>query len=286
MYQAKTEGRNTLRFFDPKMQARINARVALENDLHVALVENQFSLYYQPQVLHNQTIDQAEVLIRWIHPQHGLISPVDFIPLSEETGLIIAIGQWVLETACLQIQQWSNHKEPKAIQLAVNISIRQFRQPDFVEHIQKLLTRLQINPNLLKLELTESLVIDDINDTLDKMHELRHMGVRFSMDDFGTGYSSLSSLKKLPFDQIKIDQSFVHDILTGTDDAIIVETIISMAKSIGIEVIAEGVETEEQRLLLAQLGCQLCQGYLYSQPLPIKAFENFLMHHSSKTPSI
>jgi diguanylate cyclase (GGDEF)-like protein/PAS domain S-box-containing protein len=279
MYQAKTGGRNTLCFFDPTMQDRINTRVALENDLHIAIAENQFSLYYQPQVIHNQTINQAEVLIRWHHPERGIISPLEFIPLSEETGLILKIGQWVLEAACQQIKYWENHKKAQVIQLAVNISILQFRQPNFVEDIHELLQRIPINPNLLKLELTESLVINDINDTLNKMHALRAMGVRFSMDDFGTGYSSLSSLKKLPFDQIKIDQSFVRDILTGADDVIIVQTIITMAKNIGIEVVAEGVETEEQRQLLAELGCQLCQGYLYSKPLPIRAFEDFLKHY-------
>ena len=191
------------------------------------------------------------------------------------------IGQWVLEKACQQIRQWETQAEPKEIQLAVNISVLQFRQSDFVENIEALLQRIPINPNLLKLELTESLVINDINDTINKMHALRAMGVRFSMDDFGTGYSSLSSLRKLPFDQIKIDQSFVHDILTGSDDAIIVQAIISMAKNIGMDVIAEGVETETQRLLLEKLGCHLCQGYLYSKPLPIEEFETFLELYNS-----
>ena len=286
MYQAKTGGRNTLCFFNPAMQDRINARVTLENDLHIAIAENQFILYYQPQIIHNQAINQAEVLIRWLHPEQGIISPLDFIPLSEETGLILKIGQWVLETACQQIKDWENLEEPKNIQLAVNISILQFRQPNFVEHIHELLQRIPINPNFLKLELTESLVINDINDTLNKMHRLRAMGVRFSMDDFGTGYSSLSSLKKLPFDQIKIDQSFIRDILTCSDDVVIVQTIISMAKNIGVEVVAEGVETEQQRLLLSELGCQLCQGYLYSKPLPINAFEAFLEHYSLSPISI
>ncbi len=281
MYQAKTSGRNTLCFFDPNMQTNINARVALENDLHIAIAEEQFCLYFQPQVIYNQKINQAEVLIRWKHPEQGLISPLDFIPLSEETGLIIDIGQWVLEKACQQIRQWETQAEPKEIQLAVNISVLQFRQSDFVENIEALLQRIPINPNLLKLELTESLVINDINDTINKMHALRAMGVRFSMDDFGTGYSSLSSLRKLPFDQIKIDQSFVHDILTGSDDAIIVQAIISMAKNIGMDVIAEGVETETQRLLLEKLGCHLCQGYLYSKPLPIEEFETFLELYNS-----
>lgn len=275
MYQAKTAGRNALRFFDPRMQANITARAALEADLHRALTENQFRLYYQPQVYHHQIIG-AEALIRWCHPRRGLVSPAEFIPLSEETGLIVPIGQWVLETACAQIKQWENNAHTRHLQLAVNVSAYQFRQPGFVEHVLQVMRQSAIKPGRLKLELTESLVLDDIDGTILKMKALGEIGVRFSMDDFGTGYSSLSSLKKLPIDQLKIDQSFVRDIGSDPDDAVIVQTIIAMATHLGMEVIAEGVETEAQRIFLKNHGCLLCQGYLFSKPVPIDQFEALL----------
>jgi diguanylate cyclase (GGDEF)-like protein/PAS domain S-box-containing protein len=273
MYQAKASGRNALRFFDPQMQASITARVTLEEDLRLALKENQFILYYQPQVSHNRKIIGAEVLIRWQHPVRGLVSPAEFIPLAEETGLILAIGQWVMETACNQIKIWETSEHARHLQLAVNVSSRQFYQTDFVEQVHQILSQNTTNPNRLKLELTESLVLDDINDTILKMNDLRKIGVRFSMDDFGTGYSSLSSLKKLPLDQLKIDQCFVRDISVDQDDTIIVETIIAMANKLNIEVIAEGVETETQRVFLEEHDCQLFQGYLFSKPVPIEQFE-------------
>jgi diguanylate cyclase (GGDEF)-like protein/PAS domain S-box-containing protein len=276
MYQAKTDGRNALRFFDPQMQARINARVALENDLSLAVQAQQFVLYYQAQVDHQQLILGAEVLIRWRHPQRGLVSPLEFIPLAEETGLILPIGQWVLETACTQLKNWEHTLEARHLQLAVNVSAYQFRQPGFVEQVCQILYASGVNPNKLKLELTETLVHKDIEDTIIKMHALREIGVRFSMDDFGTGYSSLSSLRKLPIDQLKIDQSFVRDLATDADDAVIVETIIAMAKHLGMEVIAEGVETEVQRGFLERHGCSVCQGYLFSKPVPLADFEQLL----------
>jgi diguanylate cyclase (GGDEF)-like protein/PAS domain S-box-containing protein len=280
MYQAKASGRNALRFFDPQMQASITARVALEEDLRLALGGDQFILYYQPQVSHNYQIIGAEVLIRWQHPVRGLVSPVDFIPLAEESNLILAIGQWVLKTACDQIKIWESSVQRQHLQLAVNVSSRQFYQKDFVEQVAQILSQNAINPNKLKLELTESLVLDDIEDTIFKMNALRKIGVRFSMDDFGTGYSSLSSLKKLPLDQLKIDQSFVRDISIDQDDTIIVETIIAMANKLNIEVIAEGVETETQRAFLEQHDCQLFQGYLFSKPVPIEQFELLLKKNS------
>jgi len=276
MYQAKNAGRNALRFFDPHMQASITARVTLEADLRLALAKNQFELYYQAQIYHNGHIIGAEVLIRWHHPKRGLVPPTDFIPLTEETGLILPIGLWVLQTACAQIKRWESNALTRHLQLAVNVSAHQFRQADFVEQVSEVIRHNAIHPHRLKLELTETLVLDDIDDTVTKMHRLRDIGVCFSMDDFGTGYSSLSSLKKLPLDQLKIDQSFVRDISTDPDDAIIVQTIIAMAKNLGMEVIAEGVETEAQRAFLEQNHCLLYQGYLFSKPVPLEQFEQLL----------
>jgi diguanylate cyclase (GGDEF)-like protein/PAS domain S-box-containing protein len=276
MYQAKDAGRNAMRFFDQQMQISIDTRVAMEADLRLAITENQFELYYQPQVNHNRQIIGAEVLIRWQHPQNGFTSPADFIPLAEATGLILPIGAWVLETACIQLKSWESDFQAQHLLLAVNVSARQFHQVDFVEQVQLVILRSGINPERLKLELTESLVLDNIDDTIIKMNALREIGVRFSMDDFGTGYSSLSSLKKLPLNQLKIDQSFVRDIASDPDDVVIVQTIIAMAKSLGMAVIAEGVETEVQRAFLEQHDCHLYQGYLFSRPVPIEQFETLL----------
>ncbi|MDP3006969.1 EAL domain-containing protein [Methylotenera sp.] len=276
MYQAKKFGRNTLRFFDPQMQSSITARVGMEADLRIALKENQFMLYYQPQVYHNRHITGAEVLLRWQHPERGLVPPFDFIPLAEETGLILPIGQWVLETACDQIKAWEGSVHTQNLQLAVNVSSRQFYQADFVQLVHQALIRSAINPDRLKLELTESLVLDDIADTILKMQALREIGVRFSIDDFGTGHSSLAYLTQLPLDQLKIDQSFIRNIGIKDTDAVIVQTIIGMGNNLGLEVIAEGVETEAQRAFLQQHGCAVCQGYLFSKPVPLEEFEAFL----------
>ena len=276
MYQSKKEGRNTLRFFDPQMQASLNARLTLETDLRIALTDQQFQLYYQPQVSHTGQYIGAEALIRWQHPKRGMITPIEFISVAEEASLILLIGDWVIEAACQQIKNWEKNSQTKQLQLAVNVSARQFRQANFISRITEILEYTRINPEKLKLELTESLFLEDIDDTIAKMMSLRKLGVQFSMDDFGTGYSSLSNLKKLPIQQLKIDQSFVHDIITDSDDAIIVQTIIAMAKNLQIEVIAEGVETEAQRSFLEQHDCLLYQGFLYSEPLPIEQFETLL----------
>ena len=276
MYQAKTGGRNRLRFFDPAMQSMVTARADMEKDLRHALEQNQFKLYFQLQVCSNGKIAGAEVLLRWQHPERGLVSPLEFIPLAEKTSLILPIGQWVLDTACAQLKVWESHSHNRHLQLAVNVSALQFRQPDFVAQVQQTLSRNAINSELLKLELTESLVLENINDTIVKMQALRKTGVRFSLDDFGTGYSSFSYLTQLPLDQLKIDQSFVRNIGVKSTDAIIVQTIIGMAHNLGIEVIAEGVETEVQRLFLEQHGCPACQGFLFSKPVPIEAFEKLL----------
>ncbi len=277
MYQAKASGRNALQFFNPQMQATIMARAAMEKELHLAVTESQFRLYYQPQVYQNHQITGAETLIRWQHPERGLIFPGDFIPLAEESDLILQIGHWVLETACTQLRIWASSEHTQHLQLAVNVSARQFRHPDFVSQVIHLINCAGINPKRLKLELTESAALDNLEETIDKMNALRKIGVRFSMDDFGTGYSSLSNLKKLPIEQLKIDQSFVRDISTDPDDAVIVQTIIAMAKNLGLKIIAEGVETEAQCLFLEQHGCQNFQGYLFSKAVPIEQFEALLM---------
>ncbi|TAK63319.1 MAG: EAL domain-containing protein [Methylobacter sp.] len=280
MYQAKTAGRNTLCFFDPQVQANLTFRVALETDLRLALAENQFKLYYQPQVNHKGKIIGAEALIRWDHSQRGLLSPLCFIPLAEETDLILPIGQWVLETACAQIKIWESSIHTQHLQLAVNVSAKQFHLADFVEQVCRILHHSAINPKRLKLELTETLLLDNIDNTIFKMKALREIGVHFSMDDFGTGYSSLSYLTQLPLNQLKIDQSFVRNIGVQTTDAVIVQTIIGMSNNLNMEVIAEGVETEEQRKFLEQHNCLTYQGFLFSKPVLIEQFESLMTQNN------
>jgi len=276
MYQAKKAGRNSLRFFDPKMQESINARAALEEALRNALVNNEFQLYYQIQVNHSRRPLGAEALIRWIQPERGMIPPMQFIPLAEENGLILPIGQWVLETACTQLKIWQQTELTRDLVLAVNVSAKQFRQADFVAQIHAMVQHHGINPILLKFELTESLLLDDVVDTIATMTALSEIGVQFSLDDFGTGYSSLQYIKQLPLDQLKIDQSFVRDIVSDNSDKAIVRTIIAMAHSLSFDVIAEGVETEAQRQLLQDIGCTHYQGYLFAKPIPIEQFEALL----------
>jgi len=277
MYQAKHRGRNNLCFFDQAMQAVITERAELEADLRIAVKQQQFILYYQQQITHDGQIVGAEVLIRWQHPQRGLILPVDFIPLAEETGLILAIGQWVLETACAQLKRWENNPQTQHLQLSVNVSAHQFHQIDFVKQVSDLLETSTIDPSRLKLELTESMLLNDQVEITAKMHALKALGVGFSLDDFGTGYSSLSYLTHLPFDQLKIDQSFVHNIGVNHTDSVIVQTLIGMTSNLlDMQIIAEGVETEEQRAFLEHNGCGLCQGYLFSEPVPLAEFEALL----------
>lgn len=267
MYQAKQAGRNAVRFFDPAMQAALEARAALEEDLRFALESDQLKLLLQMQVNEANQIIGAEALIRWEHPEQGMIYPSQFVPFAEESLLILPIGQWVLETACLQLLEWQNNPLTQDLNLAINVSARQFRQANFVEQIRSTLAKFEIPPNKLKLELTESLVFDNIADSIKKMRELRAIGIHFAMDDFGTGYASLIYLKSLPLSQIKIDRSFVRDIAIDKDDEIIVQTIISMAHNLGLEVIAEGVETVEQLEFLRKSGCKAFQGHLFSKPL-------------------
>ncbi|HLP97350.1 MAG TPA: EAL domain-containing protein [Sideroxyarcus sp.] len=273
MYQAKTAGRNAIRFYDPAMQAAIEARADLESELRHALARQQFRLYYQMQVDSRGTILGAEILLRWEHPERGLVSPMDFIPLSEDTGLVVPLGLWVLKTACAQLAAWKHDALMRDLSLAVNVSAKQFRQPDFVAQVQRALVESGAKPAHLKIELTESTVLENVEDTIAKMRELKLLGVSFSMDDFGTGYSSLQYLKRLPLDQIKIDRSFVRDIASDPNDAAIVQTIIAMGDALGLDVIAEGVETEAQRAFLDQHGCHVFQGFLFGKPVPLDRFE-------------
>ncbi len=276
MYQAKKTGRNCLRFFDLEMQSTVVNRAAIELNLRKALMNHQFTLFFQIQVDSQSNPIGAEALIRWIDPVHGVVSPATFIPLAEETGIIVPIGYWVLEVACAQIQAWQNKANSRNLVLAVNISAKQFRHEDFIEQVKKLIDTYRINPKLLKLELTESLMLDDINNIVDTMMRLKALGVQFSLDDFGTGYSSLQYLKRLPLDQLKIDQSFVNDIASDENDRAIVRTVIAMANSLNVEVIAEGVETEEQQAFLLENGCKQYQGYLFGKPVPIEEFNQQL----------
>lgn len=276
MYRAKNEGRNTYRFYDPQIQAHLEAKVSLETDLRLAVEQQQLCLFYQLQVDEQDRVQGVEALVRWIHPDKGMVSPAQFIPLAEESDLILPIGHWVLETACRQLSQWASQPERAHLSIAVNVSARQFRQRDFVEQVRAVLASTGAPAQSLKLELTESLVLENVEATITKMLTLRALGVRFSMDDFGTGYSSLQYLKRLPLDQLKIEQSFVRDITTDSDDAVIVQTIIAMGRALRLEVIAEGVETREQQAFLRAQGCSAYQGYLFSKPMPIGQLEPHL----------
>ncbi|MGB4342632.1 MAG: EAL domain-containing protein [Moraxellaceae bacterium] len=276
MYQSKAAGRNTLRFFDPEMQAVVNSRAALEVDLRAAVKQQQFVLHYQAQVDDDGRVTGAEALMRWQHSQRGMVSPAEFIPMAEEINLILPMGLWVLETACAQLAQWAAQSRMAHLTLAVNISANQLQQADFVDQVLGVLDKTGANPKRLKLELTESLLVSNVETTIAKMKALKAKGVGFSLDDFGTGYSSLAYLKRLPLDQLKIDQGFVKNILNDPNDAAIAKMVIALAESMGLPVIAEGVETEAQRDFLARLGCHDYQGYLFSRPLPIDEFEEFV----------
>jgi diguanylate cyclase (GGDEF)-like protein/PAS domain S-box-containing protein len=276
LFRSKNAGRNALMFFNNEMQIAIQERVTFKREIHMALEGQQFLLYYQIQVDSMHRTLGAEALIRWRHPERGLLSPAQFIPLAEELGLILPISQWVLETACAQLKAWEKEVLTRDLVLSVNVSAKEFHQVDFAAQIKALLQRYDINPARLKLELTESMLLDSTEDAITLMHTLKEIGVIFCLDDFGTGYSSLNYLKRLPIDQIKIDQSFVRDIVTDSSDQVIVRTIIVMAQSLGIKVIAEGVETEEQYQLLLDSGCTEYQGYLFGKPMPLEQFEGLL----------
>ncbi|RYF28654.1 MAG: EAL domain-containing protein [Comamonadaceae bacterium] len=278
MYQAKAAGRNTLQFYDPQMQALVESRAALESDMRAGLAQGQFELFYQPQVVHGR-ITGAEALLRWRHPAKGFISPAEFIPLAEDCGLILPLGEWVLRTACERLAQWAQQPEMATLGLAVNVSPRQFHQSGFVAQVLAALASTGADGRRLKLELTEGLLLQDVEDTIAKMGQLRAYGVGFSLDDFGTGYSSLAYLKRLPLDELKIDQSFVRDVLTDPNDAAIARTIVALGTSLGLRVIAEGVETEPQRAFLERNHCHAWQGYLLSRPLPGTDFEALVHAH-------
>lgn len=280
MYQSKAAGRNTFYFYEPAMQTALNTRITLEHELRQALIQQQFLLYYQIQTDEAGLALGAEALIRWQHPQRGMISPAEFIPVLEETELIVPIGLWVLRTACLQLKQWENQPLTDDLVIAVNISAKQFHKADFVLHVHELLRDTGARANRIKLELTESMLLADATDAIAKMHELKEMGIRFSMDDFGTGYSSLQYLKLLPLDQIKVDQSFVRDITTDPNDAAIVQAIIAITQALDLDVIAEGVETQAQKDFLSRHGCHTFQGYLFGKPLPLNEFEASIRHLS------
>ena len=274
MYRAKDAGRNTLRFFDPDMQQAVNRRALLETELHNGLRRAQFLLLYQPQVDSQGRMTGAEALVRWQHPVQGMVPPSEFIPLAEESGLILPLGHWVMETALRQQARWQQDPQFARLSLAINVSARQFLQDDFVAQVLALVRQTGANPAQIKLELTESLLLDNVDSVIATMRALKAHGLGFSLDDFGTGYSSLSYLKRLPLDQIKIDQGFVRDVLLDASDAAIARSIIALADSLGLSVIAEGVETTAHHQFLLAHGCQAFQGYLFGRPLTLEDFEN------------
>ncbi|GGY65420.1 hypothetical protein GCM10011613_06600 [Cellvibrio zantedeschiae] len=286
MYQAKDSGRNAIRFFDPHMQSRLETRASIETDLRRAYeLENQLIPYYQIQVDSSGRALGAELLLRWKHPTKGMIPPSDFIPVAEQTGLIVGIGKDVIKFACAQINEWSKQPDFEHLTISVNVSPVQFNQASFVEDVLKIVRESNIDPQRLKLELTESSLLKNVDQSIEKMQELQAQGIAFAMDDFGIGYSSLSYLKRLPLYQLKIDQSFVRDITIDPNDAIIVCTIIAMAKNMNLNVLAEGVETKEQKEFLEENGCPIFQGYYFGRPVAIEEFEVQLRQHLAQPQS-
>jgi diguanylate cyclase (GGDEF)-like protein len=273
MYRAKDAGRNALRFFDPEMQLAVNRRALLEAELHNGLRQSQFVLLYQPQVDAQGRVTGAEALVRWQHPGRGMVGPAEFIPLAEESGLILPLGHWVMETALHQQAQWRRSAEFAGLTLAINVSACQFLQEDFVPQVLALLQRTGADPARIKLELTESLLLDNVDAAVSAMRALRAQGLGLSLDDFGTGYSSLGYLRRLPLDQIKIDRDFVHDGLGDPGSAAVVRSIIGLADSLGLDVIAEGVETAAHHQFLLTHGCKAFQGYLFGRPMALQDFE-------------
>lgn len=276
MYRAKRTGRNTVQFFDPEMQAELDVAAQTEVDLREALPGGQLLLHFQGKYDRRQQIIGAEALLRWRHPQRGMVSPAEFIPIAENSGLILPIGRWVLEAACAQLKAWSESAHTRELRLAVNVSPYQFRHAAFIDDITRILEQSGADARLLVLELTESVVLDDVPAAISKMEELKRLGIKLSMDDFGTGYSSLSHLSRLPLDEVKIDQSFVRKLGSGSSDAAIVHAIIAMARSLSLSVVAEGVESREQLEWLLREECEGYQGYLFSRPVPVAQFEGML----------
>jgi diguanylate cyclase (GGDEF)-like protein len=283
MYESKRSGRNTLRFFNADMQKAMDNRSKLESALRTALLENQFELFFQLQRDNFKGIVGAEVLLRWHQPGVGNIPSSVFISIAEENGLIVSIGNWVLQYACEQLKKWESKPLTKHLQLAINVSYHQFNHPDFINTVEEILEKYQINPGKLQMELTESILPDNFDETTRKMKYLKSLGISFSIDDFGTGYSALARLKQLPIDQLKIDQSFIHDLGQDVNSEVIVKTIIAMANNLGIDVIAEGVETEQQFSFLKQNNCHLFQGYFFSRPLALEQFERKISHNMTRS---
>jgi diguanylate cyclase (GGDEF)-like protein len=279
MYQAKRSGRNAVRFFDTLMQDKVTERDARAVELRAALAGDQFVLHYQIQVDADRKPLGAEALVRWMHPERGLIPPGHFIALAEETGIILELGLWVLRSACQQLSAWQASPTTRNLPISVNVSARQFGQRDFVDRVQRVLNETGAPPHLLKLELTESTALRNVDKTIETMHAIKAFGVTFAMDDFGTGYSSLTYLKRLPFDQLKIDQSFVRGLPDDGVGAAIVESIIAMSRALGIEVIAEGIETMSEFQALEARGCFKYQGFLFSRPIPSAEYVSLLIVH-------
>ncbi len=276
LYRAKQDGRDIVRFFNPEMQAVVDAHARLEARMHEALEANAFRLFFQPQVNRRGVVIGAEALLRWPLDGGAMVSPAEFIPLAEDTGHIVRLGLWVLRSACAQLARWQMNETTRHLKIAVNVSARQFHQPDFVASVKDTVRAAGVDPCRLELELTESAILSDMDETIRRMNELRALGIRFALDDFGTGYSSLSYLKRLPFDQLKIDQSFVRDMAEDEGSEAIVLAILSLSHALGLEVVAEGVEMPEQRDFLRHHGCDCFQGYLFGKPLPMEAWGDFL----------
>jgi EAL domain-containing protein (putative c-di-GMP-specific phosphodiesterase class I) len=286
MYQAKATGRNAVSFFSLDMQARIIKRVALESDLRCALQLKEFVLYYQPQIDIEGYMSGVEALVRWNSPLRGLVSPLEFIPVAEDTGLILPLGSWVLRTACELLVEWAKHTKTEVLTMAVNVSAPQFHHHEFVEQVLNIVQETGVNPNRLKLELTESLLVDDISGTIQKMNALKRIGILFSLDDFGTGYSSLSYLHRLPLHQLKIDQSFIRDALNDENAAVIARTVLALGKALNLNVIAEGVETIRHLEFIQKEGYQEYQGYLFSKPLPVAELGEYISNAKTRRKEI
>ena len=279
MYQAKAAGRSAICFFDPGMQSRVSARAAMEADLRRALANQEFELHYQPLAGMTGELAGVEALVRWRHPERGVISPVEFIPVAEDTNMILPLGRWVLTEACRLLSRWANDQRTASLEMAVNVSAIQFHRPDFVEQVLAALSQTGARPDRLRLELTESLLLKDVEGTVGKMQRLRAAGVRFAVDDFGTGYSSLSYLHRLPISQLKIDRSFIWDASRGGHGAAIVRMIVALGKTLEMSVLAEGVETAEQLAFVTEEGCHYYQGYLFSKPLPHNELVAFIARY-------
>jgi EAL domain-containing protein (putative c-di-GMP-specific phosphodiesterase class I) len=280
MYRAKAQGRNTICFFDTSMETSASARAVLLADMRRAIQNQEFVLHYQPQLDVVLGVTGCEALLRWPHPHRGMISPGEFIPIAESSGLIVDLGSWVIKSACSLLAQWAMQPQMRHLEISVNVSPRQFLDPNFERFVADALADSGADPSRLKLEITESVMVENIDETLSTMTALKAMGISLSLDDFGTGYSSLSQLKRLPLDQLKIDQSFVRDVLQGETDASIVRTIINLAQNLGLNVIAEGVETSRQREFLQRHDCHAFQGYLYSPAVPASELEAFVREYS------